>query len=65
LDDTPQGRFLTRWGNGTTHPRGTHLDLLAAVKGCMDDDSLDRMRERARKAADHLDYRNIAKLSLE
>jgi hypothetical protein len=31
----------------------------------MDDDSLDRMRERARKAADHLDYRNIAKLSLE
>jgi glycosyltransferase involved in cell wall biosynthesis len=65
LDDTPQGRFLTGWGNGTTHPRGTHLDLLAAVKGCMDDDSLDRMRERARKAADHLDYRNIAKLSLE
>lgn len=65
LDDTPQGRFLTSWGNGVTHTRGTHLDLLATVKGCLDGDSVEHMREHALMAANYLDYRNVAKISLE
>jgi len=65
LDDTPQGRFLTSWGNGRTHPRGTHLDLLEVVKSCTTDSSLSMMRDRSLLTAAQLDYKNIAKMSLD
>jgi glycosyltransferase involved in cell wall biosynthesis len=64
LDDTPQGRFVTQWGNGVVHPRGSHLDLLSLVQKCITTESIDKFRHRALFAAEYLDYRNIAKLSL-
>jgi len=64
LDDTPQGRYLTQWGNGITVSRGSAADLSSELERCACDPLLSRMRAAAASAAYHLDYRAIARASL-
>ncbi|MBM4229457.1 MAG: glycosyltransferase family 4 protein [Gammaproteobacteria bacterium] len=64
LDETPQGRFLTQWGNGITVSRSSVVDLSSELERCTCEPLWSRIRAGAASAAYHLDYRAIARASL-
>jgi hypothetical protein len=64
LDDTLQGRYLTQWGNGITVSCASAIDLACELKRCVSEPMMSNMRLSAVAAAEHLDYREIARVSL-
>jgi glycosyltransferase involved in cell wall biosynthesis len=65
LDDTPQGRYLTRHGNGVVVPRGPVTHLENRIRDCTETPVLTILKQRAREVSHHFDYLNVARMSLD
>jgi glycosyltransferase involved in cell wall biosynthesis len=64
LDDTPQGRYLTARGNGFVVARGSVERLASSIDACFASETLFKMRERSREAADFFGHINNARMTL-
>jgi glycosyltransferase involved in cell wall biosynthesis len=64
LDDTPQGRYLTRSGNGSVIARGSVEKLSERIMKLLEPNCSAEMGSAARAAAHDLHYTENAKLSL-
>lgn len=65
LDKTPQGAYLTSFGNGKLVRRGDIGELANMIDICTNRAALDHMKNNSKNASEFLDYRNNAKMSLE
>ena len=64
LDDTPQGRYLTQWGNGAVVDGTSILTLTKEIVDCLSPARFKKIKECAIKAHKKLDYKEIAAISL-
>jgi len=64
IDDTPQGRYLTSFGNGKLIKKKTVLDLKDLLIQMTSKEMLLFHKNSSIIASHHFDYKNIAKISL-
>lgn len=64
LDDTPQGRYLTSFGNGMVIQRGSTQRLAALMQSCLSTDQLNTLKLNARVASEYFGYVNNARMTL-
>lgn len=65
LDDTPQGRFLTSWGNGCVVKRGSINTLLLNVQNCLTESTHSIMKQSSQAASQYLNYKNNANITFD
>lgn len=65
LDDTPQGRYLTSFGNGSVISRGDVIQLADAVKNCLLHSRHPTLKKNSELASDHFGYLHNAKITLD
>ena len=64
LDDTPQGRYLTKNENGVLIARKNLKSLAACIESCLEENKNNLLKENSIKQADFYHYVNIARISL-
>lgn len=64
LNNTPQARSLTSFGNGEMINSKSKNELISTIKKMIYEENLGRYKYNSMKAAKYYDYRSIAKLSL-
>lgn len=64
LDDTPQGRYLTQWGNGAVVTGDSTSTLRKVIIDCLAPPRFAKLKECAINAHKKLDYKTVAAISL-
>ena len=64
LDDTPQGRYLTKAGNGVCIARSDLGSLTSCIEACLEKDKSVTMKTNALGEAEFYNYVNNARISL-
>lgn len=65
LLDTPQGRFLTQYGNGELLSEATVECITAGIRKVIEPEYHKQLKEKTMKASQHFHYKEIARQTLE